>query len=47
MLTVLLGFHLAAHLLTAQSIKSNLEQMLVPNDLTARVVIVQWTFKSA
>lgn len=42
MLTVLLGFHLAAHLMTAQCVKENLSQTLTPNEYSERVVIVKW-----
>jgi len=42
MLTVLLGFHLAVHLMTAQAVKENLTQTLTPNLYTDRVVIVKW-----
>lgn len=42
MLTVFIGFHLAVHLMTAQCVKENLTQTLVPNDYSARVVIVKW-----
>lgn len=46
MLTVLLGFHLAAHLMTAQCIKSHLEQTLVPNPYSDRVAVVIWSYQN-
>lgn len=42
MLTVLLGFQLAAHLMTAQAIKGEFSQTLTPNEYSERVVIVKW-----
>lgn len=45
MLTVLIGFQLAVHLMTAQAVKSNLDQTLVPNPYTERVVIVHWEWR--
>lgn len=46
MLTTILGFYLATHLMTAQGIKDHLQQTLVVNEVTCEVrpAIVQWAY---